>query len=108
MASVVISQEAVDYIGQKQVKPNVVIYRDILGLGCCAAKAFEFVYKVKVTGDERDEMFTLVECSSGVRVWAERAILPKINASNSVVITLKKGLLKGLQVQLGQELVGKV
>lgn len=106
MASVVISQEAMDYIHQKKiVRPNVVVYRDASGiiLGYTSSE-LKLVPKVKVTKEEPNELFTVVDNSYGVPVWVERGLLPRLAMSNSVVIAMKKrGLRRALELQMDAE-----
>ena len=54
---------------------------------------------------EPDEMFALIENFDGIRVWAEKALVPRIEYSNFVSINLKKGILKSLKVEICSQMV---
>ena len=107
MASVVVSQEAMDYVRQKQMKrPNIVVYREASGiiLGYTSSE-LKMTPKVKVMEEEPNELFTVVDSSYGVPVWVERGLLPRLAMSNPVVIAVKKkGLRKVLELQMGTEI----
>lgn len=102
ISSIIISQEALDYIRiEKRMKrPNLVIYRDIQTISCCSSKIFDFITKVKaIDGKEPNELFVVIDNVQGIPVWVERALLSQINdASNCTMISLKKGLVKGLKL----------
>lgn len=106
---VAISQDVIGYLrNSKQMnKPNVIIYRDISSMACCHGP-FRMVPKVKVSdGKEPNEMFVLIEDVDGIRVWAEKALVPQIESGNSIFITVKKGLLKSLKVEIGSQVLDK-
>lgn len=104
ISNIIISQEAVDYIRiEKRMKrPNLVIYRDIQTISCCSSKIFDFVAKVKaIDGKEPNELFVVIDNVQGIPIWVERALLSQINdASNCVMISLKKWLVKGLKLMI--------
>lgn len=105
MPTVIVSREAVDYIKGKKIKtPNVVIYRDVMGTTFRAPGAFKFIPKLKVTGKEPNELFALVDNSHGMPVWVERGLLRQ---SDSFFITLGKGPIKRLKLEMGSKLIGK-
>lgn len=105
MPTIVLSRQAVDYIKSKNVKtPNVVIYRDIMGTTFRAPGAFKFIPKLKVTSKEPNELFALVDSSYGMPVWVEKGLLRQ---SDSFFVTLGKGPLKRLKLEMGSKLIGK-
>lgn len=89
-------------------RPQVVIYRDASGIALgYTSSELKLVPKAKVTEKEPNELFTVVDNSYGVPIWVERGLLPRLASSNSVVIARKKGLRKGLELQIGSELIGR-
>jgi hypothetical protein len=108
MANIVVSQDAIDYISEKKMKrPNLIVYRDVSGviLGY-TTKGLTFQPKVKLAGIEPNELFVVKDNSYGFPIWVERGLLPSLAKSNSVLITLKKGFRKGLELKFGSELAG--
>jgi len=102
LATVEISTEAAEFIlhEKKFRRPNVIVYRDIQSISCCSSKVFEFIPKVKVQeGKEPNKYFTIVGNSKGIPVWVENALIPRLS-NNPAVISLKRGILKGLKLQL--------
>lgn len=108
MASIVVSQEAIDFIGSKKMKrPNLVVYRDVSGVIMgYTTRRLKFEPKVKLADKEPNELFVVTDNSYGFSIWIERGLLPTLAKCNSVLITLKKGLIKGLEIKLEPELVG--
>ena len=108
MASIVVSKEAIDYIsGRKMKRPNVVVYRDVSGtVMSYTTKRLRFEPKVKLADKEPNELFVVSDNSYGFPIWVERGLLPTLAKCNSVLITLKKGFRKGLELKLGPDLVG--
>lgn len=108
MASIVVSQEAIDYINKKGMKrPNVVVYRDVSGIVMSyTTRRLKFEPKVKLIEKEPNELFVVKDNSYGFPIWIERGLLPTLAKCNSVIITLRKGFIKGLELKLGLELAG--
>jgi len=101
LVMVEISSEAAEFILQEKKfrRPNVVVYRDIQSISCCSSKVFEFIPKVKVQeGKEPNKYFTIVGNSKGIPVWIENALIPRLSNA-SCMISLKKGLFKGLKLE---------
>lgn len=108
MASIVVSQEVIDYISEKKMKrPNVVVYRDVSGVIMgYTTRRLRFEPKVKLADKEPNELFVVKDNSYGFPIWVERGLLPTLAKCNSVLITLKKGFRKGLELKLGPDLAG--
>ncbi len=108
VVKVSVSQDALDYLQKEKriSRPNLVIYRDIIG--CCGSRAFYFVPKVKVMGKEPDSTyFTVIgndKNAAGIPLWIERALVSTMTEIGNINVTLKKGLLlKSLKLELGTE-----
>jgi hypothetical protein len=110
MEDVIVSEQAIRFAkSQKHIlNPIIVIYRDIAKFGCWySAKPVSFVPKAKVIDElEINEYFTLFNNNYEIRVWVERALLSKLS-DNTVFITAKTGLLKGLKLEIGLEILKK-
>lgn len=108
MASFVISQEVIDYIGEKKMKrPNLVLYRDVSGIVMSyTTRRLRFEPRVKLAEKEPNELFVIKDNSYGIPIWVERGLLPSLSRCNTVLITLKKGLRKSLELRLGSDIVG--
>lgn len=100
--------EVLEYARNKG-KKNILIYRDIPFGSCsrCSGKDSYFTTSVKLSDKNPDRYFALLETTGGVSVWAEKALIPKIESSGYVRIYLKKGLLRGPAIQFSSELIGK-
>jgi len=107
MASFVVSREAMNYIsGKKMKRPNLVLYRDVSGIVMSyTTKRLRFEPKVKLAEKEPNELFVVKDNSYGFPIWVEKGLLPSLSRCNTVLITLKKGLRKSLELKLGSELV---
>lgn len=90
-------------------KKNILIYRDIPFGSCsrCSGKNSYFTISVKLSSKDPDKYFALLEKTEEISLWAEKALLTKIEDSGYVKVSLKKGLLKGLAVEFSSELIGK-
>jgi len=106
MASIVVSQEVIHYISEKKLKrPNLVLYRDVSGvIMSYTTRRLRFEPKVKLADKEPNELFVVKYNSYGFPICVERGLLPSLAKYNSVLITLKKGFRKGLELEL--DLVG--
>lgn len=100
-----IEPEVFEYAKSKG-KKNILIYRDIPFGSCsrCSGKNSYFTPSVKLSGKDPDKYFTLLERTDGISLWVEKALLPKIQGSGYVKISLKKGFFKGLAVEFSSEL----
>lgn len=103
-----IEPEVLEYAKSKG-KKNILIYRDIPFGSCsrCSGKNSYFTTSVKLSSKDPDKYFALLERTDEISVWAEKALLPKIEGSGYVRISLKKELLKGLAVEFSSELIGR-
>lgn len=108
MASIVVSQEAMDYINGKNMKrPNLVLYRDVSGIVMSyTTRRLRFEPRVKLAEKEPNELFVVKDNSYGFPIWVEKGLLPSLAKCNTVFITLKKGFRKSLELKLGPELAG--
>lgn len=110
MVNLVVSEQVIDFVkSQKHIlNPAIVIYRDVAKSGCWySAKPISFVPKAKVIDEKKlNEYFTKFNNKYDIRIWVERALLSKLN-SNPVLITVKTGLLKGLKLEIGSEILKK-
>lgn len=105
-ASIIVSKEAIEYISQRRMKrPNIIIYRDVSGviLGY-TTKRLTFQPKVKLADKEPNELFVVKDNSYGFPVWVERGLLSSLAKSSSLLITVKRGLRKHLEVKFDSEL----
>jgi hypothetical protein len=107
MENVIVSEKAIDFVkAQKHIlNPIIVIYRDIAKFGCWySAKPILFVPKAKVIDElEINEYFTMFNNDYDIRIWVERALLSKLS-DNTVFISAKTGLFKGLKLDIGPDL----
>ena len=111
MARAVISKAAADYILNKKRlrRPNIIIYRDMIGSSYRAPGAFLFIPKVKVIdGKEPNELFTVVDNASGIPVWIERGLLNSTPPNDSFMVYVERGLFKRLKVETSSKQVGRV
>ncbi len=87
--------------------PNIVIYRDIDKFGCsrCSGKAITFVISVKLMdGKKPNEYFMMYDKSYGIPVWIEKGLLAQLE-NKPILISMKKGLFKGLKIEIGSEIL---
>lgn len=111
MDRAVVSQAATDYILKKKrlKRPNIIIYRDILGNTYRAPGAFVFIPKVKVTDEkEPNELFVIVDNASGIPVWVERGLLNSTPPNDSFMVDLERGLFKRLKVDISSNEAGSI
>lgn len=102
-----IESEVPEYAKSKG-KKNILIYRDIPFGSCIRCSGNNSCFTTsELSGKDPDKYFTLLERTDGISVWAEKALLPKMAGGGYVKISLKKGLLKGLAVEFGSELIGR-
>jgi hypothetical protein len=107
LKNIIISPEVLHYINhEKGIKdPNLAIYRDIARSGCCSVRTIEFIPKVKIMDEKKpNEYFIMVDNSYGIPVWIEKGLLTQLE-NKPILITLKKGLLGGLKIEFGPEIL---
>ena len=109
MVNIKVTAEASNYIHSKEPgRANIVIYRDIpIGscTRCSGSMTMHFTPSVKVTKKEPDARYFVPRSDGNSRsdivIWVENALLPEVNESEEVNISLRKGLLaKRLQLVL--------
>lgn len=103
-----VGKDALEYAKGKG-KRNILVFRDIPFGSCsrCSGKNSYFTVCVKLSDKDPDKYFALLDTIDGVSIWSEKALLSKIEGSGYTRISLKKGLLKGLTVEFGSELIGR-
>ncbi|HEY9385750.1 MAG TPA: hypothetical protein VIP70_01815 [Nitrososphaeraceae archaeon] len=109
MKNVIISKDAVYFLRfQKRMRdPNIVIYRDICNISYGYGREFTFVPKLKVMDNKRpDEYFIMYDNSCGIPLWIEKGLLTQLK-NKPILITLKKGLLKGLKLDSGYDILAR-
>lgn len=101
-----ISTDAISFVKTlKRHWPVLVIYRDVMKIGCCNSAAFTFVPKLKITDGKRlDKYFSIVDAKYGIPVWIENGLLTFLE-DKRILITLSKGIRKGLKLQIMSEMV---
>jgi hypothetical protein len=100
MVKIFISPDAARHVHSKGIaRPNIVIYRDIIFAGPSAPGAFSFLTKVKLKDQEPDGLFTVVGSTYNIPIWVERGLLPTLDESASLAVTLKGGILKRLGLE---------
>ena len=109
MKSVIISEDAIDFLHQKR-KPNsiIVIYRGICNISYGYGREFIFIPKLKVLDRKQidDKYFMMYDGSRVIPVWIEKGILSFLE-NRPILITLKKGLLKSLKLETGYKILAK-
>ena len=102
MASIIVTQEAIDYINEKRSKrSNIIIYRDVSGIIMSyTTRRLTFEPRVKLTDKEPNELFVIKDNSYGFPIWVERGLLPVLTKYDAVRIT-RKSFKRGLDLQLG-------
>jgi hypothetical protein len=91
-------------------KRNIMVCGDIPFGSCsrCSGKNSYFTTCVKLSGKNPYKYFDLLETIGGVSIWSEKALAARIESSGYTRIFLKKGLLKGLTIEFGAELIGRL
>ena len=107
---IVISQESLQFLyRQRRIgEPNVVIYRDNPPISCsdCNIGTSTFVINIKVLYPEKpdESIFMKYDNSYGISVWVEKRLLSYLE-NKPILISLKKGLFKRLQMEIGSEVL---
>lgn len=107
MKNVVISKDAINFLRlQKRLRdPQIVIYRDIRNISYGYGREFTFIQKLKVLdGKKPNKYFMKYDDSCGIPVWIEKGLLSHLE-NKPILITLKKGLLKGLKLETGYKIL---
>lgn len=104
MVRTVVAPGAVRYV-QDRRKAGIVVYRDLLSRSNSSS---HFIPKVKAAEREPAGAFVPAEGNdSGVPVWIERALLEQLEGHESLHISVDRGLIKRLKVELGSEQHGR-
>lgn len=110
MKNVIISEDAIDFLRAQKRKPNsiIVIYRGIRNISYGYGREFTFIPKLKVLDRKEidDKYFMMYDDSRVIPVWIEKGILSHLE-NRPILITLKKGLLKGLKLETGYKILAK-
>jgi hypothetical protein len=110
LISVIISEDAIDFLLAQKRKPNsiIVIYRGIRNISYGYGREFTFIPKLKVLDRKRidDKYFMMYDDSRVIPVWIEKGILSHLE-NRPILITLKKGLLKSLMLENGYKILAK-
>jgi hypothetical protein len=85
-----------------------VIYRGICNISYGYGREFVFIPKLKVLDRRKidSNYFIMYDDSYAIPVWVEKGILPHLE-NRPISITLKKGLIKGLKLETGYEILSK-
>lgn len=105
--NVIISEDAIDFLSAQKRKPNsiIVIYRGIRNISYGYGREFTFIQKLKVfDGKKPNKYFMKYDDSCGIPVWIEKGLLSHLE-NKPILITLKKGLLKGLKLETGYKIL---
>lgn len=106
MVRAVVLPDAVRHV-QDRRKAGIVVYRDVLGRSSPShspSHKQQFIPRVKVADREPGALFVSVDGNdSGVPVWVERALLSQLEEHESLHISVDRGLIKRLKIELGSE-----
>lgn len=104
MVRTVVAPGAVRYV-QDRRKAGIIVYRDLLNR---SSSSPHFIPKVKAADREPAGPFVPADGNdSGVPVWIERALLEQLEGHESLHISVDRGLIKRLKVELGSEQHGR-
>jgi hypothetical protein len=108
MKNIIISREVMYFLHleKRMCDPNIVIYRDILNLGCGYARAFTFITRVKVIdGKKPNEYFVMYDRDNyGIPIWIEKGLLTQLENKPILISMRKKGFFKGLKLEIGTQI----
>jgi hypothetical protein len=107
LKNVIISKDAIDFLRLRRRlrDPQIIIYRDICNLSYGYGRQFTFIQKLKVfDGKKPNKYFMKYDDSCGIPVWIEKGLLSHLE-NKPILITLKKGLLKGLKLETGYKIL---
>jgi len=106
--NIIISWEAIQFLHHEQRKrdPNIMIYRDNPTISCCNVRPSTFLIGIKII--DRDTInynfFMRYDNSYDISIWVEKGLLRYLE-NKLVLISLKKGLFKRLQIDMGAEVL---
>ncbi|PWU79650.1 MAG: hypothetical protein DLM72_16340 [Candidatus Nitrosopolaris wilkensis] len=108
LINVIISQEAIQFLHRDGRKgdANIVIYRDNPSISCCNVRPSTFVISLEETSGEKPDESIFMEYDNkySLSVWVEKRLLSYLE-NKPVLIILKKGLFKRLQIEIGSEVL---
>jgi hypothetical protein len=108
LKNIVISKDAINFLHlQKKIRnPIIVIYRGICNISYGYGREFTFIPKLKVFDSKKpnNKYFMMYDDSCGIPVWIEKGLLSRLE-NKPILITLKKGLLKGLKLDTGYSIL---
>jgi hypothetical protein len=86
--------------------PNVVIYRDNPKISCCNVRPSTFLISIKVMDRDtiNDNFLMRYDNSYDISIWVEKGLLRYLE-NELVLISLKKGLFKRLQIDMAAEVL---
>lgn len=107
MKGVVISEDVINFLHQKKGKSDliIVIYRGICNISYGYGREFIFIPKLKIFDRKKldNKYFMMYDDSCGIPVWIEKGLLSRLD-NKPILVTLKKGLLKGLKLETGYKI----
>ena len=107
MKGVVISEDVINFFHQKKRKSDliIVIYRGICNISYSYGREFIFIPKLKIFDRKKldNKYFMMYDDSCGIPVWIEKGLLSHLD-NKPILVTLKKGLLKGLKLETGYKI----
>ena len=107
MKGVVISEDVINFLHQKKRKSDliIVIYRGICNISYGYGREFIFIPKLKILDRKKldNKYFMMYDDSCGIPVWIEKGLLSHLD-NKPILVTLKKGLLKGLKLETGYKI----
>jgi hypothetical protein len=110
LEGVIISEDVIDFLRMQKRKSNpiIVIYRGIRNISYGYGREFTFIPKLKVLDRKKidDKYFMMYDDSCMIPVWIEKGIFSQLE-NRPVLITLKRGLFKGLKLETGYNIFAK-
>jgi hypothetical protein len=107
---VTVSEDVISFLCRRKGKSSsaIVIYRGICNIGYGYGREFVFVPKLKVLDRKKidNKYFMVYDNSYAVPIWIERGIV-SILKNRPILITLRKGLVKGLKLETGYKILAK-
>ena len=107
MKGVVISEDVINFLHQKKRKSDliIVIYRGICNISYGYGREFIFIPKLKIFDRKKldNKYFMMYDDSCGIPVWIEKGLLSHLD-NKPILVTLKKGLFKGLKLETGYKI----
>lgn len=103
MVHIAISPDATRYLLRKAKRPNVVIYRDVFS----ATRGFLYIPRVRAARREPSGHFE-PSSHTGITVWVEKEFLRQLSPGESIYISLDRGLIKSLKVEMDSERIRQI